>query len=191
MCDIEIRTAVLDDTEKILDIYRYYVLNTAITFEYTVPTVEEFKERIAKTLTKYPYLVAVQDDTILGYAYAGEFVGRAAYGWSAELTIYLAQNARKCGLGRRLYEKLEQILKEMGVLNLYACIGYPERDDEYLTKNSAEFHKHMGFEKVGEFHKCGYKFNHWYNMIWMEKIIGTHEKEQRQIKYQKQRKDLA
>lgn len=191
MCDIEIRTAVLDDTEKILDIYRYYVLNTAITFEYTVPTVEEFKERIAKTLTKYPYLVAVQDDIILGYAYAGEFVGRAAYGWSAELTIYLAQNARKCGLGRRLYEKLEQILKEMGVLNLYACIGYPERDDEYLTKNSAEFHKHMGFEKVGEFHKCGYKFNHWYNMIWMEKIIGTHEKEQRQIKYQKQRKDLA
>lgn len=191
MFDIEIRTAVLDDTEKILDIYRYYVLNTAITFEYTVPTVEEFKERIAKTLTKYPYLVAVQDDIILGYAYAGEFVGRAAYGWSAELTIYLAQNARKCGLGRRLYEKLEQILKEMGVLNLYACIGYPERDDEYLTKNSAEFHKHMGFEKVGEFHKCGYKFNHWYNMIWMEKIIGTHEKEQRQIKYQKQRKDLA
>lgn len=191
MCDIEIRTAVLDDTEKILDIYRYYVLNTAITFEYTVPTVEEFKERIAKTLTKYPYLVAVQDDIILGYAYAGEFVGRAAYGWSAELTIYLAQNARKCGIGRRLYEKLEQILKEMGVLNLYACIGYPERDDEYLTKNSAEFHKHMGFEKVGEFHKCGYKFNHWYNMIWMEKIIGTHEKEQRQIKYQKQRKDLA
>lgn len=191
MCDIEIRTAVLDDTEKILDIYRYYVLNTAITFEYTVPTVKEFKERIAKTLTKYPYLVAVQDDTILGYAYAGEFVGRAAYGWSAELTIYLAQNARKCGLGRRLYEKLEQILKEMGVLNLYTCIGYPERDDEYLTKNSAEFHKHMGFEKVGEFHKCGYKFNHWYNMIWMEKIIGRHEKEQRQIKYQKQRKDLA
>lgn len=191
MCDIEIRTAVLDDTEKILDIYRYYVLNTAITFEYTVPTVEEFKERIAKTLTKYPYLVAVQDDIILGYAYAGEFVGRAAYGWSAELTIYLAQNARKCGLGRRLYEKLEQILKEMGVLNLYACIGYPEIDDEYLTKNSAEFHKHLGFEKVGEFHKCGYKFNRWYNMIWMEKIIGTHEKEQRQIKYQKQRKDLA
>ena len=58
-----------------------------------------------------------------------------------------------------------------------------DRDDEYLTKNSAEFHKHMGFEKVGEFHKCGYKFNHWYNMIWMEKIIGTHEKEQSGIKH--------
>ena len=73
-----------------------------------------------------------------------------------------------------LYEALEKELKKMGILNLYACIGYPATEDEYLTKNSAEFHEHLGFTKVGEFHKCGYKFGRWYDMIWMEKIIGSH-----------------
>lgn len=73
-----------------------------------------------------------------------------------------------------LYEELEQELAKMGILNLYACIGYPEAEDEYLTKNSAQFHEHMGYTKVGEFHKCGYKFQRWYDMIWMEKMIGTH-----------------
>ena len=60
----------------------------------------------------------------------------------------------------------------MGILNLYACIGYPQVEDEYLTKNSAEFHAHLGFELVGTFHNCGYKFDRWYDMVWMEKIIG-------------------
>lgn len=57
----------------------------------------------------------------------------------------------------------------------YACIGYPEKDDEYLTTNSADFHEHLGLKKVGGFYKCGYKFDRWYNMIWMEKIIGKHQ----------------
>lgn len=182
MDHVKIRTATTEDTQKLLHIYQYYVLNTAITFEYEVPTEEEFRERIEKISAGYPYLVAVQDDRILGYAYAKQFVGRAAYGWSAELTIYLHPDVRKCGIGRMLYEALEQCLKEMGVLNLYACIGYPEKEDRYLTRNSADFHAHLGFEKVGEFHKCGYKFGHWYNMIWMEKIIGEHLPKQGSIR---------
>ena len=84
---------------------------------------------------------------------------------------------RKEGLGRKLYEALEEELKEMGILNLYACIGYPAVPDEYLDRNSAEFHAHMGYQKVGEFHQCGYKFGRWYNMIWMEKMIGIHRSE--------------
>ena len=62
----------------------------------------------------------------------------------------------------------------MGVLNLYACIGYPQAEDEYLTKNSAQFHEHLGFTLAGTFHNCGYKFGRWYDMIWMEKVIGEH-----------------
>ena len=123
-------------------------------------------------MKKYPYLVIEQDGKIEGYAYAHAFVGRAAYDWSSELTIYLDPNARKGGLGRRLYEELADRLKKMGILNLYACIGYPQVEDEYLTKNSAEFHAHLGFELVGTFHNCGYKFDRWYDMVWMEKIIG-------------------
>ena len=175
---IEIRKAKLSDARRLLEIYDYYVRNTAITFEYITPSIEEFSTRMEHTMIRYPYLVILKDGVAEGYAYAGAFVGRAAYDWSCEMTIYLDRNARKCGMGRMLYEALEAALKEMGILNLYACIGYPDTEDEYLTRNSADFHKHLGFEKVGEFHKCGYKFDRWYSMIWMEKIIGEHRDQQ-------------
>ena len=175
MENIVIRSVSLNDAEALLNIYAYYVKNTAITFEYDVPTLEEFKQRITNTLKKYPYLVVVKEGTILGYAYAGVFKNRAAYDWSAEMTIYLKYDAVKCGLGRMLYEALETEMKKRGFLNLYACNGYPIEEDEYLTRNSAEFHAHLGYQTVGEFHKCGYKFGRWYNMIWMEKLIGEHK----------------
>lgn len=175
---ITVGNAELKDAERLLEIYDYYVKNTAITFEYTTPTLEEFRGRMGKTMQKYPYLVAEKDGQIAGYAYAGAFVGRAAYDWSCETSIYLDKNARKCGIGKTLYAALEKELKKMGILNMYACIGYPDNEDEYLTKNSAEFHSHIGFVQVGEFHKCGYKFGRWYNMIWMEKIIGEHKEKQ-------------
>lgn len=171
---IIIRNAVPQDARALLDIYGPYVKNTAISFEYEVPSVEEFQKRIENTTKKYPYLIAEEDNQILGYAYAGAFYGRAAYDWSVETTIYLAPGATKKGVGRLLYKSLEEKLKEMGILNLYACIAYPDEEDEYLDKNSALFHEHMGYQKVGEFHKCGYKFGRWYSMIWMEKIIGEH-----------------
>lgn len=178
----EVRDATLGDAESILKIYDYYVKNTAITFEYDSPTLAEFDDRMKKIMERYPYLVILQDGEIKGYAYARKFVGRAAYDRSCELTIYLDRNAQKCGLGRTLYDALQSALKDMGILNLYACIGYPTQDDEYLTTNSADFHEHLGFATVGRFHKCGYKFGRWYDMIWMEKIIGTHNTNQPKIK---------
>lgn len=169
-----IRTARPEDAKRLLEIYAYYVTDTAISFEYEVPTAEEFKNRILCTLKKFPYLVIEENGKIQGYAYAGAFVGRAAYDWSAELTIYLDKDATKRGYGRKLYETLEQKLKEQGILNLYACIGYLDEEDEYLNKNSARFHEHMGFTLAGRFQKCGRKFGRWYDMVWMEKIIGQH-----------------
>lgn len=178
-----VRDASLEDAPRILEIYAYYVENTAITFEYDVPSPEEFEGRMRRTMERYPYLVIEKDGIIEGYAYAGPFVGRAAYDWSSELTIYLAHDARGEGFGRKLYESLEERLKSMGILNLYACIGYPRLDDEYLTQNSAQFHTHLGFELVGTFHDCGYKFGRWYDMIWMEKIIGTHTNDMRPVRF--------
>lgn len=169
-----VRDARPEDAERILEIYAYYVTHTAVSFEYDVPALSEFRARMANTMKRYPYLVVEQGGTIQGYAYAGAFVGRAAYGRSCELTIYLDHTAQRRGLGRALYEALEDRLRRMGILNLYACIGYPEADDPYLTKNSAEFHAHLGFSVAGKFHKCGCKFGRWYDMIWMEKIIGEH-----------------
>lgn len=180
-----IRDATLEDAERILGIYAFYVAKTAITFEYEVPTLAEFQARMKRTMERYPYLVIEKDGIICGYAYAGPFVGRAAYDWACETTIYLDHMAQKCGLGRKIYEELENRLRKMGILNLYACIGYPETEDEYLTKNSAEFHGHLGFSKVGEFRKCGYKFGCWYHMIWMEKIIGPHQEKQPPVQFAK------
>ena len=169
-----LRRAAEEDSDRLLEIYSHYVLNTAITFEIEVPSAEEFRGRVRDTLAKYPYLVLEEDGVIQGYAYAGPFKGRAAYRFSCEVSIYLDRLSRSRGYGRMLYEALENELKRMGILNLYACIGVPLRDDEYLTHNSEEFHRHLGYEKVGEFNLCGNKFGRWYNMIWMEKIIGEH-----------------
>ncbi len=166
-----IRSATENDAERLLGIYSYYVKDTAISFEYEVPDIEGFRERIRHTLEKYPYLVLEEDGVIKGYAYAGVFKARAAYDHCCEMSIYLDRSSKGRGYGRALYEKLEEELKKIGIKNLYACIADPISEDEYLTKDSEKFHRHMGYIKVGEFHKCGYKFGHWYNMIWMEKII--------------------
>ncbi len=169
-----IRSATENDAERLLEIYAYYVKNTAISFEYEVPSVEEFRTRITNTLEKYPYLVLEEDGEVKGYSYAGVFKGRAAYDHCCEVTIYLDRDSKGKGYGRALYEKLEESLSKLGIINLYACIADPITEDEYLTNNSEHFHHHMGYTKVGEFHRCGYKFGRWYNMIWMEKIIGEH-----------------
>lgn len=169
-----IRVATTDDTKELLDIYAPYVTKTAISFEYDVPSLEEFEARITDILKKYPYLVAEDNSEILGYAYTHAFVGRAAYDHAVETTIYLKEGKTRMGIGRVLYEALERISQAQNILNMNACIGYPETPDEHLTLNSVQFHEHMGYRMVGTFHNCGYKFGTWYHMVWMEKMIGEH-----------------
>lgn len=172
---IAIRTATPDDAPRLLEIYAPYVQNTAITFEWEVPTLEEFRSRIENTLKTYPYLVAECDGEIIGYTYASRFAARAAYEWVIETSIYVDGTRRRSGVGRALYEALEEALGAMGVTNMVARIGSPRTDDDpYLTTNSAEFHVHMGYRLVGRFHKCGYKFDRWYDSIMMEKVIAEH-----------------
>lgn len=172
---INIRVAKPSDGKKLLEIYGPYVEKTAITFEYSVPSVEEFEERISNTLKKYPYFVAECNNQIVGYAYAGAFKARAAYGWDVETTVYVRKDFHGNGCGKLLYEKLEESLKKMNITNMNACITYKEIEDEYLTHGSPKFHSKMGFSLVGKFNQCGYKFNRWYDMIWMEKMIGEHK----------------
>ena len=172
---ITTRTAAPADAKALLAIYTPYVEQTAITFEYDVPTLEEFTSRIQNTLRKFPYIIAEENNQILGYAYASPFKERAAYGWSVETSIYVKQDERQKGIGRILYDRLEEILKKQGILNVNACIGYPQIEDEYLTQDSVRFHEKLGYSMVGTFHKCGYKFGRWYDMVWMEKHLSPHE----------------
>ena len=269
MGELTFRVARPEDAEALLAIYAPYVEETAITFEYQVPSVEAFRARIAHTLATYPYIVAVEgqpanaaagrvdgasascidraeanagtahvdgtpvssapasgagavtgthrtSERIIGYAYVGRLHERAAYDWSVETSIYVDRCARKHGLGRQLYERLEAILRAMNIISVNACIAYPGTmntvaaadrlqdahigigdpntadrarkdpregsadsgvdigEDPYLNTNSPDFHAHLGYQLVGHFHACAYKFDRWYDMIWMEKWIAPH-----------------
>ncbi|NLY43307.1 MAG: N-acetyltransferase [Clostridiaceae bacterium] len=171
---MRIEKVTIEDASELLSIYEPYVRNTAITFEYDVPTLDEFKSRIINISSKYPYIKAVDNGEILGYAYANTFKDRKAYDWSVETTIYVKQGKHRMGIGKSLYNALEKSLKNMGILNMNACIAVPVKEDDHLTDVSYRFHKKMGFILVGRFHNIGYKFNTWYDMIWMEKMLGEH-----------------
>lgn len=184
---IKIRNATPDDAAALLAIYAPYVEHTAITFEYDVPTVEEFRQRIVDISARYPYLVAERlrvgeqssgmDEAGLavGYAYASAFKERAAYQWSVETSIYVDKKQKHQGIGRLLHDALEAALRRQGILNMNACISYIDPEDEYLTLDSVRFHSRMGYKQVAHFHQCGRKFGRWYDMIWMEKMIGEHK----------------
>ena len=172
--NIIVRMATEADAEELLNIYAPYVTDTAITFEYDIPSVAEFSQRIKDTLQMYPYIVALENNCIVGYAYASAFKKRAAYDWAVETTVYLKQDCRGKGLGKMLYLALEEILKRQNIINLNACIAYTSTEDKHLDKTSAAFHEHLGYAKVAHFTKCGYKFGTWYDMIWMEKMLGEH-----------------
>lgn len=178
---LTIRLARLEDAKALLAIYRYYVEKTAISFEYELPSLEEFQERMRSIMAFYPYLVAEEAGQLLGYAYASPFHPRAAYAWSAEVTVYLDKAARGKGLGRQLYGALEDYLIQMGILNLNACIATRETADAYLTNASEKFHRALGYHLVGKFHQSGYKFDRWYDMIWMEKLLGEHDSSARPV----------
>lgn len=164
---IVIRVASEKDAEELLSIYAYYVENTGVTFEYDVPSTEEFASRVRRTLSKYPYLVAETDGGILGYAYASAFKDRAAYAWSVETSIYIREGCHGRGTGTVLYRALEEALSRQNILNLNACIAYPNPE-------SIAFHENLGYKTVAHFTKCGYKAGRWYDMIWMEKMLGGH-----------------
>ena len=170
-----IRPAAPEDAPALAAIYAPYVAQTAITFEYDIPTAAEFARRIARTLEHYPYLVAGQNGRTVGFAYAGAFGSRAAYDWSVEMSVYLSMDCRGGGMGTQLYQALERKLVERGFRSAEACIAYADTEDEYLTQGSVRFHEKLGYRMVGRFDRCAYKFGRWYDMVWMEKHLAPHE----------------
>ena len=172
---MQIRHATPSDAEALRAIYAPYVEQTAITFEYDVPTVEEFAARISGTLEEFPYLVVEDDGRVLGYAYAGRLKARRAFDWAVETSIYLAGDARGRGIGRALHDALADELARMGVTNLYALVAATEdEDDPHLDDGSIRFHEHMGYREAGRLLRCGYKFDRWYDLVFMELAVADH-----------------
>ncbi len=161
------------DAEALLAIYAPYVRDTAITFEYEVPSPEGFRRRIRQTLERYPYFCLEGEEGLAGYAYAAPFRSRKAYQWVAETSVYLAPGARKRGWGRLLCESLEEACRAMGLVSLYACITVPrEAGDPFVTADSAEFHAHLGYRELARFPGSGAKFGRWYDTVIMEKVLN-------------------
>ena len=161
-----IRPATETDVPEILEIYAPYVENTTITFEYDVPCHRSFLQRFLDITVQFPWLVWEEEGRILGYAYASPPYSRAAFAWCAEPTIYLRPEARGRGIGKKLYASLEAILDRQGYHVLYALITAE-------NESSIAFHQKMGYETKAEFPNCGYKFNRWLGLIWMEKRIKS------------------
>jgi len=160
------RQATIDDAKELVSIYAPYITNTTITFETEIPTIEDFQQRIKEITANFPYLVAVDDDNkILGYAYAHLYGTRAAYAWTVEASIYVDHNYKGHGLGRELYQRLEAILKQQGVVNLLAAVTEE-------NSGSVKFHEKLGYREVGTFQKAGFKFGRWLDVIWLQKEIN-------------------
>ena len=160
-----IRFATEADIPAILEIYGPYVLNTCYSFEYTVPTLEEFTHRFREITKQFPWLVWEENGMVLGYAYGSAPFSRAAYQWSAESSIYLAPQAQRKGIGRKLYAALEDILRAQGYRKTYAIITT-------ANEGSLAFHKAVGFRFVANMPECGYKFGQIHGITWLEKILN-------------------
>ena len=171
MNELKIRDAQLEDAAKLIEIYSHYVLDTAVSFECTAPSVEEFAERIKNIKTKFPYLVCEKDGKIIGYVYASSYSSRAAYDWTVSTSIYVDKDCRRNGAGALLYKELEKRLKEKGIINLLAGVAFCENEDEYLTHDSQKFHLKMGYSEVAHMKGVGKKFERWYDIKWFQKKI--------------------
>lgn len=163
-----IRFATESDIPAILEIYGPYVLHTAISFEYSVPTLEEFTERFRGITRQFPWLVWEEEGKVLGYAYASLPFGRAAYRWCAASSIYLAPAAQGRGIGSQLYGALEDLLTQQGYRKTYAIIT----SDNPV---SLRFHEQAGFTFLSRFPGCGVKFQKLYDVVWMEKVLNNEE----------------
>lgn len=160
-----IRLASPRDAGEMLEIYAPYVRNTTVTFEYEVPSLEEFRRRVETTLPRYPWLAAEVDGRLVGYAYASPYHSRAAYQWDAEGSIYLLPQAQGTGLAVPLYRCLMELLESQGVRNFYGCITHPNPASE-------AFHRKLGFTDLAIYPQSGYKLGRWLDVLWNYLPLG-------------------
>jgi L-amino acid N-acyltransferase YncA len=160
-----IRLAQPIDGAAIADIYRPAVVDRATSFELEAPDAVEMGRRIETCLERLPWLVAVDEENVTGYAYASLHRSRPAYQWSVEVSAYVGDRAHRRGTGRALYEALFRILVLQGYRNAYAGITLPNDASE-------RFHRALGFTPVGVFRGVGYKLGRWHDVMWLERPLA-------------------
>jgi len=161
---VDIRVVTEDDAEAILELYAPIVRDTAISFEDDVPTVEGMRRRIRDTLVTYPWFVAEEDGVLLGYGHAGPLRTRAAYRWSAEVSMYIRDGVRHTGLGTAIGMKVTEALWRMGVCTLFGGTTLPNPASEAIYRRS-------GFEQVGVWRNAGFKLGRWHDVGWWQRAL--------------------
>jgi phosphinothricin acetyltransferase len=161
---LTIRPARLDDAAALVEIYRPVVLETTASFELEPPSVEQFRERIAKVIDRWVWLVAEDSSRLVGYAYATPHRSRAAYRYSIESSVYVAEAHQGRGIARRLYTDLFDAVIARGFCHAYAGITLP-------NDASVALHESFGFSHVGVFRSVGRKFGAWHDVSWWHKPL--------------------
>ena len=161
---IAIRKAAKQDISEILKIYSPYIVNTAISFEYEVPSLDVFTLRYEKITKQFPWLVCEIDGVLSGYAYASFAFERAAYQWSADISVYIDKKHHRKGIATAFYRCIEQFLVMQGYYNLYAVITG-------TNEKSLSFHRSLGYSELAVFHHSGYKLSEWHDVMWYEKNL--------------------
>ncbi len=164
MSEIKIRFVTLEDAEAILAIYAEYIVNTGVTFEIEVPTIGQFRERIGRITEQFPWLVCEIDGEIAGYAYGSKHGERAAYRWSADLSVYINEKYHRRGIATALYKAIMELLRLQGYFTVYAGVSTP-------NEKSEAFHSAFGFRNLGEFKNVGYKLGLWRGVAWYERPL--------------------
>ena len=165
-----LRIATKEDAAAMLEIYAPFILNSGITQETEVPSVEEFQNRIISNLEERPWLVCKMNNELAGYAYAGKHRERKGYQWCTEPSVYVTEKYFGLGVAEALYTALFDILKLQGYVNAYAVITLP-------NDRSIAFHKKFGFSYLTTYKKIGYKLRQWHDVGWMQYDINFHSKD--------------
>jgi len=165
---VTIRVAKESDAAAVAAIYAPSVRETAISFEVDPPSEEEMQRRIRETLSRWPWLVCDRDGEVLGYAYASQHRARAAYQWSADVSVYIHADARRCGVGSALYAPLLEIVRQQGFYNAYGGITLP-------NAGSVGLHESFGFQPVGIYRAVGFKLGVWHDVGWWHLALQRHE----------------
>ena len=158
---MRIRLATASDAGAVRAIYAPAIDGSAISFEVTVPSEEEMASRIVDRQPAYPWLVAEGAGKVLGYAYGGRYAPRAAYEWSVETSVYLAQDRLRRGGGRMLYAELLARLRRRGFRRAYAGITQPNEASNAL-------HASFGFQPAGHYRRVGWKLGAWHDVLWWQ-----------------------
>jgi phosphinothricin acetyltransferase len=170
LASTQIRLATIRDAEQIQAIYAPYCTDTIISFEMQAPSVEEMARRVEKTLSRLPWLVCESEGEVVGYAYAGIHSERAAYQWSADVSVYVSSRVHRKGVGKALYTVLFEMLIAQGYYKAFAGITLPNPASE-------GFHHSFGFTPVGVYQGVGYKMGAWHDVAWYQKPLQAEQLE--------------